>query len=73
MLGNLAMNTSFVGNLLSGIDLRLTFVSAFLGFMTIWHVMSGTIFPDAIYFAIITLISLAFAVIGIDSESGIEM
>lgn len=48
-------------------------MAVFLGLMAVWHILEGTLFPDAIFFAIVGVLSLIFAMIGIEAESGFEM
>lgn len=55
------------------VDIRLTVVSFFLLFLTVWHLLEGTLFPDAVFFAIVTVITLWLAVIGLGGEEGFEI
>jgi hypothetical protein len=42
-------------------------------FLSGWHLSEGTLFPDAIFFAVVALISFWLSVIGLGGEEGIEM
>lgn len=62
-----------VSRLVRTIDIRLTFVALFMVFMTLWHLFEGTLFPDAVFFALIAIISFWLATVGLGGEEGFEM
>lgn len=65
--------SSSISTTVRGIDLRLTFVAVFLEVLAVWHFLEGTVFPDAVFFVIVGIITLLFAIIGLGAESGFEM
>jgi hypothetical protein len=55
------------------IDLRLAFVGLFMVFMTGWHIQDGTLFPDAIFFGVVAVVSFWLSFVGLGGEEGFEM
>jgi len=61
-----------VNGVMRTVDLRFLLISGFMALLTGWHVTEGTMFPDSVFFAALTVATLVLSVVGIRSEQEID-